>query len=354
MPTQGPPAVAGAGSTAGPSGSFVVRHGAAIAAAATTLVLLAVGAAFLPQRHLGAPPPPPVHWFDDRAKMVSPGYAAGKSEYLQQYLPLVLHASVLIVTEPKAPAGSIEEYTANAANGWRIGQGGDDGVVLFVFREPRTIRLEVGYGLEAALPDIDAKHLVEATLIPKFAEGRFEDGFDDFVSGLQDSLKAYSDDAARRSAVGLFEYVIGVVRQAPRVARSAWALFLEANTAGRIMLTIFAAIFAALGGYAVTGVVAALIALVRMPWRLATGKALRGLDRGRLAAEFAPDEFVKRPPPSLVAIASELDFGALAWGVLCAAGLVVGIAFAGLGTEVFIGERGQFSGAGITAVWPKH
>src|SRR5689334_10455928 len=135
----------------------LAAHGAALAAGGTALVLLAFAAAFVPHRHVDAPPP--AHWFDDRANLVSRGYAAGKSEYLQQYLPLVLHASVLIVTEPRAPAGAIEDYTAGAANGWRIGQGGDDGVVLFVFSEPRTIRLEVGYGLEGALPDIDAKHL---------------------------------------------------------------------------------------------------------------------------------------------------------------------------------------------------
>jgi uncharacterized membrane protein YgcG len=355
MPTEAPPALTGAGmAEAHPGPSFVARHGAAVSMGATALVLLAIAAAFLPKRHLEAPPAPPAHWFDDRARMVSPGYAAGKSEYLQQYLPLVLHASVLIVTEPKAPGGAIEEYTANAANGWRIGQGGDDGVVLFVFRDPRTIRLEVGYGLEGALPDIEAKHLVEATLIPKFAEGRFEDGFDDFVFGLQDKLKAYSESAGRRKAIGLFDYVIGVLRQARRVARSAWALFLESDPTGRVMLTIFATIFASLGGYALTGLAGALLALIRMPWRLATSKAVHSLDRGRLAAEFTPAEFAKRPPPSLVALAQDLDLGAIAWGSLCAAGLVVGIAFAGLGTEVFIGERGQFSGAGITTVWPRN
>ena len=353
MPTQGPSA-AGAGIAEPRTGrSFAARHGAALSMGATALVLFAIAAAFLPQRHLEAPPAPPAHWFDDRAGMVSPGYAAGKSEYLQQYLPLVLHASVLIVTERRAPAGTIEEYTANAANGWRIGgQGRDDGVALFVFRDPRTIRLEVGYGLEGALPDIEAKHLVEATLIPKFAEGHFEDGFDDFVVGLQDKLKAYSEQAGRSKPVGLFDYVVGVLRQAPRVARSAWALFRESDLTGRIVLTLFAAIFASLGGYALSGLVGALLALIQMPWRLATSKALRSLDRARLAAEFAPGEFARRPPPSLVAIASELDLGAIAWGALCAAGLVVGIAFAGLGTEVFIGERGVFSGAGITAVWP--
>jgi hypothetical protein len=49
---------------------------------------------------LEAPPAAPAHWFDDRARLVSPGYAGAKSEYLQQYLPLLLHAPVLIVTEP--------------------------------------------------------------------------------------------------------------------------------------------------------------------------------------------------------------------------------------------------------------
>jgi hypothetical protein len=95
------------------------------------------------------------------------------------------------------------------------------------------------------------------------------------------------------------------------------------------------------------------VTIVQLPWRLATGTALRSLDRNRLAAEFAPAEFARRPPPSLVAIATELRLGTIAWGALCFAGIVVAVAFAGLGTEVFIGERGQFSGAGITTVWPR-
>jgi uncharacterized membrane protein YgcG len=335
--------------------SFAARHGAALAAGATALTLLAFAAAFIPQRNMEPSAPPPAHWFDDGAKLVSPGYAAGKSEYLQQYLPLVLKASVLIVTEPRAPAGRIEDYTARAANGWRIGgQGRDDGVVLFVFREPPTLRLEVGYGLEGALPDIDAKHLVEATLVPSFSAGRYEEGFDDFLDGLQERLKAFADEADRRSSVpGLLEYVAGVLRQCPRVARSAWTLFREADTTGRIVLALFAAILASLAGYALSGIAAALIAIVRMPWRLATSAALRNLDRRRLGAEFSPAEFARHAPPSLVAVATELQLGTIAWGVLCVAGIMVAVAFAGLGTEVFIGQRGQFSGAGITTAWPQ-
>jgi uncharacterized membrane protein YgcG len=353
MPLQGRPAVAEAPDQENRGRSFAARHGAGLAAGATTIVLLAIAAAFMPHRSIEAAPAPPAHWFDDRAK-VSPGYAGGKSEYLQQYLPTILHASVLIVTEPHAPSGTIEDYTANAANAWRIGgQGADNGVVLFVFRDERAVRLEVGYGLEGSLPDIEAKHLVEATLIPKFTAGNYEEGFDDFVFGLQDKLKSYSEDSARASAApGLIQYVAGVLRQAPRVARAVWALFQETDVTGRVMLSLFAGVLAALGGYALTGIAGGLVALVQIPWRLAQGKAVGGLDRGRLAAEFSPGAFAKRPPPSLVALASELQLGAIAWGLICLAGLVVGVAFAGLGTEVFIGERGQFSGAGISAVWP--
>src|SRR5438067_1773884 len=233
MPLQETRAIAGS-SAEGNLPSFAARHGAGLAAGATTLILLAIAAAFLPDRSIDAAPSPPAHWFDDRAKMVSPGYAGGKSEYLQQYLPTILHASVLIVTEPHAPSGAMENYTANAANAWRIGgQGADNGVVLFVFRDEGAIRLEVGYGLEGSLPDIEAKHLVEQTLVPKFAAGNYEEGFDDFVFGLEDRLKTYSTESARGPAApGLIQYVIGVLRQMPRVARSVWTVFQETDISG--------------------------------------------------------------------------------------------------------------------------
>jgi uncharacterized protein len=334
--------------------SWAARHGAAIAAGATTLILLIGAAALVPRKPLEPPPPAPAHWFDDGAQLVPPGVALGKSEYLQQYLPLFLHASVLIVTLPKAPSGSIEEFTARAANAWKIGaNGADNGVVLFVFRDERTVRLEVGYGLEGPLPDVEAKRLVEATLLPKFAQGRYEEGFDDFLSGLQDRLKAYSDDTPGRSnATGLVEYAWAVLKQMPRLLQAAWAMFLQADATGRFVLALFGTVFAALFGYCLSGMAIGLAAIVQLPFRIATGGALCALSRDRLAAEFAPAEFMRRPPSSLVAVAHELGLGAIFWGVLSVAGMVIGIAFLGLGTEVFIGERGQFSGAGVTAVWP--
>ena len=114
---------------------------------------------------------------------------------------------------------------------------------------------------------------------------------------------------------------------------------------------LFGAVLASLLAYALAGFVEGLLALIQLPWRIATGSALHALSRERLAAEFAPAEFIRRPPRSLVAIATELRLTTIAWGLMCVAGFVIGVAFVGMGTEVFIGERGQFSGAGITTGW---
>ena len=53
----------------------------------------------------------------------------------------------------------------------------------------------------------------------------------------------------------------------------------------------------------------------------ATGTAVHALNRQELAAEFAPAEFVRRPPPSLAAVAAELNLGTVFWGGLCLAGI---------------------------------
>jgi uncharacterized membrane protein YgcG len=266
-----------------------------------------------------------------------------------------VHASVLVVTEPKAPSGAVEEYTARVANAWKVGaQGADNGMAFFVFRAERIIRLEVGYGLEGSFPDVEARRLIEATLVPQFAQGHYEEGFDDFLSGLTDKLKAYSEATERiPNATGIIEYAWAVLRQTPRVISAVWSEFMQSDLTARFMLAIFAAIFAAMFGYALTGIVWGLSALVQLPWRIATGSAVRALSREKLVAEFAPAALLRDPPPSLVALVKELDIAAIAMGGLCLAGIVVLVAFLGLGTEVFTGERGQFSGAGVTIVWPR-
>ena len=333
--------------------SFAARHGAAISAGATVLVLLLVITALLPRASLDEAQPPPGRWFDDRAGMVSPAFASAKSTYLQSYVLEALHLAVLVVTERAAPEGGIEQYTTDAASAWKIGaHGADNGVVLFVFPTVRTARLEIGYGLEGAIPDIEARRLLEATLLPKFSAGRYEDGFEDFLETLVKRLQDHADEAVKRDKpIGIVAYAMGIVHQVPRLAKAGWSLFRQAEPMGRVILAIFAAVLASLFGYGLTGVALGAWALVRLPWRVSHAQSVLAIDRKKLAAELSPAELARRPPPSLVAAAIDLHLGDIVWGMVAAAGIVVGIAFLGLGTQTVMEGHGTFSGGGITARW---
>jgi len=83
--------------------------------------------------------------------------------------------AVLIVptTQPEA----IEPFAIRVAEAWKIGHDGvDDGVILLVAKEDRAVRIEVGYGLEGALPDVIAKRIIEEIVIPRFRAGDFYGG----------------------------------------------------------------------------------------------------------------------------------------------------------------------------------
>jgi len=73
--------------------------------------------------------------------------------------------AVLIVatTEPEA----IEQYALRVAEAWKLGRKGvDDGALLVVALQDRKVRIEVGYGLEGALPDAIANRIIDEDVVP--------------------------------------------------------------------------------------------------------------------------------------------------------------------------------------------
>ncbi|NNM63858.1 MAG: YgcG family protein [Burkholderiales bacterium] len=91
--------------------------------------------------------------------------------------------AVLIVptTQPEA----IEQYSIRVTDAWKLGRKGvDDGVLLLVAKDDRAVRIEVGYGLEGAIPDAIAKRIVAETIAPDFQAGRFDAGIQAGVSQL--------------------------------------------------------------------------------------------------------------------------------------------------------------------------
>jgi uncharacterized protein len=85
--------------------------------------------------------------------------------------------AVLIVasTQPEA----IEQYSMRVAEAWKLGRKGiDDGILLLVAKDDRAVRIEVGYGLEGAVSDIQSKRIIEEDVVPRFRQGDFYAGID--------------------------------------------------------------------------------------------------------------------------------------------------------------------------------
>ncbi len=123
---------------------------------------------------------------------------------------------VLVATFPKIPEGyAMEDFTQRTAEAWGVGQKEkDNGAVLFVFPNDRKLRIEVGYGLEGALPDALAKRIISDDITPSFKAGDFNGGITRGVEAiLQASRGEYtaSVPAYQESSANGFEPVFLII-----------------------------------------------------------------------------------------------------------------------------------------------
>jgi uncharacterized protein len=94
-------------------------------------------------------------------------------------------SQVVVLMVPTTAPEAIEAYSLRVAEAWQIGRGKvEDGIVLVVAKDDRRLRLEVGYGLEGAVPDALAKRIISERIAPRFYEGDFAAGINDGVDAL--------------------------------------------------------------------------------------------------------------------------------------------------------------------------
>lgn len=94
-------------------------------------------------------------------------------------------SQVAILILPSTQPETIEQFGIRLAEAWKIGRGGvDDGVIVIVAKADRKMRIEVGYGLEGAIPDAVAKRIVADVMAPRFREGDFAGGLNEAVVAI--------------------------------------------------------------------------------------------------------------------------------------------------------------------------
>jgi uncharacterized protein len=91
--------------------------------------------------------------------------------------------AVLIV--PTTQPEEIEQYGIRVADAWKIGRKGiEDGAILLVAKDDRRVRIEVGNGLEGAMPDAIANRIIAETITPQFKLGDFDGGVEKGVDQM--------------------------------------------------------------------------------------------------------------------------------------------------------------------------
>lgn len=111
---------------------------------------------------------------------------------------------VVLIVATTAPQ-DLESYSLAVAETNQIGRKGtDDGVLLLVAKDDRRDRIEVGYGLEGAIPDAAAARIQRDEIESQFKTGHFFEGIDAGVDALTqlidgEALPAPKDDATSNS-----------------------------------------------------------------------------------------------------------------------------------------------------------
>lgn len=86
---------------------------------------------------------------------------------------------VAVVIVSTIDGNPIESVALEILRRWGVGnKDKNNGIVLLVAKDDRKMRIEVGYGLEGAIPDITAKSIIDNELKPRFKANAYYEGLD--------------------------------------------------------------------------------------------------------------------------------------------------------------------------------
>jgi uncharacterized protein len=97
---------------------------------------------------------------------------------------------VAVLTVTSLEGESIEDYALQVFEAWQLGQQGkDNGVLVVVAPRERRMRIEVGYGLEGRLTDLEAGRIIRNVMAPRFKADDYDGGIEQGVAAILAQLQ---------------------------------------------------------------------------------------------------------------------------------------------------------------------
>lgn len=108
---------------------------------------------------------------------------------------------IAVLMIPTLEDDVLENYSLNVAREWGIGQEErNSGVLLLVVKDDRRMRIEVGYGLEGALPDIRSNRIIRDRIRPAFQQNDYFGGINAGVDGIITAIHGEVDPKLSETA----------------------------------------------------------------------------------------------------------------------------------------------------------
>jgi len=138
----------------------------------------------------------------DLSATLQPAQQAGLEQTLKSFEEKK-GSQIAVLIVPTTQPETIEQYAIRVAESWQLGRKGvDDGVLLLIAKDDRTLRIEVGYGLEGAIPDAVAKRIISEIILPYFKTGDFNGGIRAGVESIIKVIEGEPLPEAKKSLAG--------------------------------------------------------------------------------------------------------------------------------------------------------
>jgi uncharacterized protein len=122
------------------------------------------------------------------------------------------------ITDSHGQEYPIEDVALKILRDWGVGnKKNNNGIVLLAAMQEHKLRIEVGYGLEGAIPDMTAKSIIENDIKPNFRSKDYYRGLDDAINSIMEAAKGeykapegYGDRTNARG-VNIGKIIVGII-----------------------------------------------------------------------------------------------------------------------------------------------
>lgn len=143
-------------------------------------------------------PGSPSGFVNDFAGVLSPEQVSAIETKISDYENISSNEISVVIIDSLA-GDTIENFSEELFSEWGIGKKGrDNGVLLLIAVKDKKMRIEVGYGLEGALTDIQSDSIINNSLRPAFRNNDFYGGID---RALDDIISATRGEYVPRDQV---------------------------------------------------------------------------------------------------------------------------------------------------------